>query len=268
MMRLKTELISHKDKIYCINIMAPNSQTGGAGFFNGIRGLFKKTVYTGNATKNAPKNTRARTFGEKYAPLRSLAGYGTQKRLIAKNVQAAQKEITAAKNSLVNAQKKNAAYDTLDKAYKAAVEEQDKTWKAYTAAKSKVYELLMERQRASKNIVDRLKGIYRHGLSGLFTRKSYAENVQANIKTVEANKKALLDRAAVVKKAQEDETNRRKAFEDSIKEQNEAADKVLEEAENKLNTANALDPSNSNSLRSNAGNYTPPSSPRANNRGK
>ncbi len=249
--------------------MAPNSQTrSGGGFFNGIRGLFKKTEYNGKPTKNAPKNTRARTFGEKYAPLRSLAGYGTQKRLIAKNVQAAQKEINAAKNSLAEAKDKNAAYTKLDDAYKAAVKEQDETWKAYTAAKSKVYELLMKRQRASKNIVDRLKGIYRHGLSGLFTRKSYAENVQANIETVEANKRKLLERARVVKEAQDAETKRRKEFEDSIKEQNEAADKVLEEAENKLNTANALDPKNSNSLRSNAGDYTPPSSPRANNRGK
>lgn len=249
--------------------MAPNSQTrSGGGFFNGIRGLFKRTEYNGKSTKNAPKNTRARTFGEKYAPLRSLAGYGTQKRLIAKNVQAAQKEINAAKNSLGNAQKKNAEYETLDSAYKAAVKEQDTKWKEYTVAKSKVYELLMKRQRASKGIVDRVQGIYRHGLSGLFTRKSYAENVQANIKTVEANKKALLARAKVVKDAQEEENRKRKAFEDSIKEQNEEADKILEQVENKLNTANALDPINSNSLRSNAGGYTPPSSPRANNRGK
>jgi hypothetical protein len=161
----------------------------------------------------------------------------------------------AAKSSLENAQKKNAAYETLDTDYKAAVLEQEKTWKAYTAAKSKVYELLMQRQRASKGIVDRLKGIYRHGLSGLFTRKSYAENVQANIQTVEANKEALLARAKVVKKAQEDETNRRKAFEDSIKKQNEEADKILEQAANTVQSANnSVKSTRSNSTASNPGN--------------
>lgn len=251
MMRLKMELISHKDKIYYINIMAPNSQSrSGGGFFSG---LFNRTVYKGNATKKAP--APARTFGEKYAPLRSLAGYDTQRRLIAQNVTGLKTKINAARTSLENAKTKNVEYESLDKAYRAAVQEQDNTWNAYTAAKTKVYALLMQRQRASKGIVDRVQGIYRHGLSGLFTRKSYAENVQANSRALEANKKALLARAKVVKDAQEEEKRKQEAFNKLIEKRNEESDKVLKEAENTVQSANnSVKSTRSNSTASNPGN--------------
>jgi len=204
--------------------MAPKSQTRryrGGGIFN----MFRR------------KNNTAKTFGEKYAPIRALASYSAQKRLAAKNVAAIQGKLGQADNLLKAAREKNAAYNSLDKDYKAAVADQQEKWNAYTAAKAKVYSLLMQRQAASKGIMDRARGVVRHGIFGLFSRKSYAENVGANLKAAEAKKAALLARSKVVTEEIRKEKEKREAFEAAIKKQNEEAEKILKSAETAVNKA-------------------------------
>ena len=204
--------------------MAPKSQTRrqrGGGMFN----MFRR------------KNNTAKTFGERYAPVRGLASYSAQKRLIASNVKKVQEKLGQT-NSLINAAKaKNATYDKLDGEYKAAVADQQTKWNAYTAAKAKVYSLLMQRQAASKGLLDRARGVAKHGILGLFSRKSYEQNVQANAKAAAAKKDALLARSKIVTEEIQKEKEKRDAFEAAIKKQNEEADEILKKAETAVNKA-------------------------------
>lgn len=202
--------------------MAPKSQTRRqrGGLFN----MFRR------------KNNTAKTFGEKFAPVRGLASYSAQQRLIASNVKKVQDKLSQT-NSLINAAKaKNAAYNSLDNEYKNAVADQQTKWNEYTAAKAKVYSLLMKRQAASKGIMDRARGVAKHGILGLFSRKSYEENVKANAKAAEAKKAALLARSKVVSDEIKKEKEKREAFEKAIKERNEEAEKILADAEKKVET--------------------------------
>ena len=205
--------------------MAPKSQTRrqrGGGFLN----LF-----------SSKKNNTAKTFGEKYAPARGLASYTAQKRIIAGNVKKLQEQLGQT-NSLINAAKtKNAVYDKLDGEYKAAVADQQTKWNAYTAAKAKVYSLLMQRQAASKGILDRARGVVKHGLLGLFSRKSYQQNVEANAKAAAEKKAALLARSKIVTEEIRKEKEKRDAFEAAIKKQNEEADRILQSAETAVKKA-------------------------------
>lgn len=202
--------------------MAPKSQTRrqrGAGIFN----MFRRK-------NNTAKGPNARTFAEKYAPLRALASPSAQRRLAAKNVAGLQDKLGKAENLITAAKAKNAAYNSLDKEYKDAVADQQTKWTAYTAAKSKVYALLMKRQAASKSIMDRAKGVVKHGFSGLFSRKSYAENVAANLKTAEAKKAALLERSKALATQMEAEKKKREAWAAAIEEENKKANEILKGA--------------------------------------
>ena len=203
--------------------MAPKSKTRrhrGGGFFS-----------------RSVKAPVAQRFGEKYAPFRGLASYSAQKRIIGRNVAGLQGKLGQAQN-LVNAAKaKNAAYNSLDKEYKEAVADQNAKYNAYTAARQKVNSLLIKRQYASKGVMDRLKGVFKHGIMAIGTRKSYAQNVQANLDKAAKQKAALLERSRVVQKQIDEETRKRKEFEDAIKKQNEEADRVLGQVENAVDRA-------------------------------
>ena len=196
------------------------------------------------------KPLEIRTLGERIAPLRGVLSRNKQLRYIGRNIQSLEGKrgaAEAAQKANGAAKAANNAYDKADAELKDAINRRDTAWKDWTKASADVRQALWDRQKASKGLMDRVRGVFKHGLKSIGTRKSYVENAKADEEVAKRKQKALAQRAVALREAAAAEAKAQEGIIQETKRQEEAARAAI----NSILARNMLNKGGNNKNRTN-----------------
>ena len=199
----------------------------------------------------AVKAMEIRSMGERIAPFRGMLTRNKQLRYIGKNIQSLEGKraaFEAAQRANSAAKAANNVYDRADEKLKQAVKRRDQAWKDWTKASADVRQALIDRQKVSKGLMDRIRGVFKHGVSSIGTRKSYVENAKVDEEATKRKQRALAERAQALRAAAAAEAKAQEGAIAETKRQEEAArtaiDKII--ARNSLNKGGNNNNNNNN----------------------